>query len=38
MLEVEITVKYGSAAVKARLSYDKKLAYPLMRIISIKEE
>jgi hypothetical protein len=37
LLEVEITVKYGSAVVKAGMSYDKKLEYPLMRVISIKE-
>ncbi|MEM2990300.1 MAG: dihydroneopterin aldolase family protein [Halobacteria archaeon] len=36
MIEVEVTVKYGNARVKARLSYDKKLAYPLMQIIDIK--
>ncbi|MEM2933338.1 MAG: dihydroneopterin aldolase family protein [Methanocellales archaeon] len=37
MLKVEVTVKIGSVMVKAGLSYDKKLAYPLMHIINIKD-
>lgn len=37
MLEVEVTVKYGNARVKAGLRYDEKIAYPLMQILDIEE-
>lgn len=38
MLNVELTVKYGKAVVKACLRYDRELDYPMMRIVAIKEK
>lgn len=35
MLEVKITVKYGSSRVKVAMEYDPELNYPLMRIVDI---
>ena len=37
MLEVKITVKYGSAKVKVEMEYNPELNYPLMRIEEIEE-
>jgi len=36
MLEVKITVKYGSSRVKVTMEYDSKLNYPLMRVEDIE--
>ena len=37
MLNVKITVKYGSTKVKVGMKYDPKLNYPLMKIEEIEE-
>lgn len=37
MLEVKITVKYGSVKVKVGMEYDPELDYPLMKIEGIEE-
>ena len=37
MLEVKITVKYGSAIVKVGMEYNPELNYPLMKIEEIEE-
>ena len=36
MLEVKITVKYGSSRVKVAMEYDPELNYPLMKIVEIE--
>ncbi len=36
MLEVKITVKYGSSRVKVAMKYDSELNYPLMKIEDIE--
>ena len=36
MLEVKITVKYGSSRVKVAMQYDPELNYPLMKIVEIE--
>ncbi len=37
MLNVRITVKYGSAKVKVGMEYDPEMNYPLMKIEEIEE-
>ena len=37
MLNVKITVKYGSAKVKVGMEYDPEMNYPLMKIEEIEE-
>ena len=36
MLEVKITVKYGSSRVKGAMEYDPELNYPVMKIVEIE--
>ena len=36
MLEVKITVKYGSSRVEVAMEYDPELNYPLMKIVEIE--
>jgi len=36
MLEVKITVKYGSSRVKVAMEYNSELSYPLMKIETIQ--
>ncbi|MDI9395234.1 MAG: dihydroneopterin aldolase family protein [Euryarchaeota archaeon] len=38
MLEVKITVKYGSSWVKVAMEYDSELNYPLMKIQNIENK
>lgn len=37
MLNVKITVKYGSSKIKVGMEYDPELNYPLMKILEIEE-
>lgn len=37
MLNVKITVRYGSSKIKVGMEYDPELNYPLMKILEIEE-